>query len=390
MKKLFVYLILSVIIFSGCQKSLVDIDPQKESKHFKNFGTFQNLYNIQNGILVFKTEDDMFKVLNVLMQMTPQEYDKWCDENNFMSLEKIYRDAINSQADLNEKFEELETNNSNFSRTQKYSEKLNNCIENGLIIDITKKGGFEEYQLATCRRELAFVLNSEKLVSINGDIYQYNKEDIKIIKNNNFSEINNLKTITESNENVIIWKPKEEPVDNIKYMYNYPDNIYYLNQYLKQYDSKRTVKITLEAYNRVFTINGINDGNHRLVFYTSIKHYKNTSLNKTYKMKIRQGTNFEVRECTKQFNIEILDRFNLVDDFVVNDQTELTYYLIGGSYPRLVTDNTVNLFIIHLPHLYKGGTIKYFVQDKYWTLHGYVYPTLNYEYSIDREQFLCF
>lgn len=382
----FIISIFVIAMFAGCQKSLIEFENQNPSKQSKRIGTFQNLYSIQDGILIFKTEDDMFKVLNILMQMTPQEYEKWCNENNFITLEKIYRDAINSQADLNEKYENIEKNNSNYIRTQKYSEKLNFYIENGIIIDKTKKGGFEDYQLATCRRELALVLNPDKIVSINGDIYQYNENNIKIIKNNNFSLIKNLNSTIESNNYITVWKPNEESVNSSKYMYNYPDYFLYLNEYPKQYDSKRKVIITLEAYNRAYT----SDGNHRLVFYTTIKHYKNNALNKTYQIRIKKGTNFEVRECTKQTNIEILDNYNLVNDFVVNEQTELTYYFIGGSYPRLVTDNTVNLFIIHLPHLYKNGIIKYYVIDKYWTWPNYVYPSLYYEYSIDREQFLCF
>lgn len=301
-------------------------------------------------MLVFKTDEELINALVFFSKMSFDEYKNWCKDNNFTSLQILYHNALDIQADFNEKNENIN------DKSEKYCKEIQYLL-NESIITKNANSSFEDYSLNTCRVELSYVLNQNKMISLKGDIYQYNKDNIIIIKNNDFSLINNISNIKETVDGkIIIWKP-----DNLERIDAKPDTIY-INQrfaYGTTGNVKRNVSVMLRASSNQASYNGP----YIMSFYTVMKHYKNDNLNKCRSLGLLKNTSYSVYQTMIKNGIEVeecIHQDNFPSNELVYETSIFTKNLINGAHP---TYNTPS--VIHFPHI-KSGFIYYYAKDSYW------------------------
>lgn len=344
MKKVIIFttMILFVFVLQSCQQKIEESIVNENNK--KNIAINVDVC-VENGILFFKNEEHLIKVLKKFSQMTEKEYIDWCNNNNFNSLEKLYIEAMHSQAEYNNIF----TEESKIIPNQpKNSGLMKKMIDSGVIIEEENNEG-TNYKLPLDNIALAFVVNKDRIVSINGDLYQYNNENVKIIKNNDFSKIKYLKTINSTNQDqsIIFWDKSQK----YSYYYNYYDTNYY-------YGNKRRIKQKLHVRSEQLN----NDGKYYLIFIHDITHqkrgffdgkwYNNTAYFRFY------NTNWFSVVYTLADGTTVPPLTNFIDrPGGTSYKTEFVHRIyLQGSYGAQLQD------YIHMPHIY-SGEIKFYVED---------------------------
>ena len=336
-------------------------------------------FTVENGMLVFETEEDFAQVLQFVSTMNIDEYLDWCKKLNINTLQQSYIKALQSQFEYENQIQLIKEKDPNYNPTQEESSFMQQEIENNRIKKQKNSDGDVYYEIVSCRSNLAFLLNNNKMVSINGDIYQYNNENIKIIKNKQYSKIDIIERInnTTSDSSIIVWEQNSTKFES-SYDYALHDDIGTL-----QYYDKRRLDYQVKVRSQQNTYGGL----YYLTLYVNMWHYKNNSLNICNKLGILKGTSFTV---VKTFKIQgvateiTLGTHEFSSDNIVNKVKFYTFYLLNGGYP----ENIGNPNIVHMPHLKPDNKIiKMYVQDVYWWFgNNYVSGISNF--TISKEQFL--
>lgn len=126
--------------------------------------------------------------------MNQTEYFEWAENNNFQSLECIYKEAMDSECDLTEYYETLTEEEANQIEIKDFTDLTLKYVKLGYLKINKVSDDYSTISIATNRPELTRMISPENIICIGDTIFQYTENSVKKIPNKNFSKISKLKT----------------------------------------------------------------------------------------------------------------------------------------------------------------------------------------------------
>ena len=201
------FLILSIgLIINACQKE--ELKPLKENdvqKPNEQLGLKQ--VKLEHGMLIFLSEEHFQNVKKKLDLLTEKELNDWEKNLGFKSMYRIYSNIMDAEELLADKYdaltskevEELEKS----GMIYEYSDLAKLYLKKGFI-KVVKYEDMESLQLKCFASYNAKVLNEEGLVQIGTEIWQFNENNIKVMKDADFSKLDFLKAANEDENGIYI------------------------------------------------------------------------------------------------------------------------------------------------------------------------------------------
>ena len=219
-----------------------------------------------NGILRFKDYKTFNKTLDSISHLNPNEYLKWMNDLNFVSIQSKYWELINEEIEFDRRNEEIHKNNGNLENLNDHSDLYYDLLNDGFIKEtsIVEEGDIH-HDLNLSAPYLSSILNLQGLYMISDTIIHVTSNSIKYWID---GDINNLEKLLKAEENsseILIFKK----INSKKSTFNpnpkvgttdYPDG-----------DNRR--KITLYLYFETWQYLG--DGTQwKYNHYINVKSYK--------------------------------------------------------------------------------------------------------------------
>jgi hypothetical protein len=192
---LFISVLFATII--GCEKD--------------NINNFSNLDDkgiyVKNGILVFKNNIALKETLTAISEMTPQQYNCWLQENNFISLQSIFNNIVKAEESLDEPYVNLsESELSKIAPPPVHSSLYYTYLDKGLIKKIIYEADQTEgYELSTSFPALATILSPEGFYAVGDTIVYCGNEILKYWIHGDINKLNHLISAQYEKNKIEVW-----------------------------------------------------------------------------------------------------------------------------------------------------------------------------------------
>ncbi len=185
MKKLLLIVAIALIVFS-CEKETTKPLAQKDD--------VPEVY-VKEGVLVFKNWDALFNTLESLENKDADYLDKWESNLGFKSLRNVY-DCFNIEQELMTKeLEKLYAENKELITEELVEEKYNSLLEtyeNSVLLVESEKENIKYYDMNLYHDMYAPIVNEYGIVSVQGKIYRYTRDDVRTLKDDDWSKLPEL------------------------------------------------------------------------------------------------------------------------------------------------------------------------------------------------------
>ena len=331
------------VSFVGCEKEMLktqkNVEEQAGAEEYFQM-TDMPQFKIQKGILLFENEEDLGLALKVLSNIEYDDYLKWTENNNFISLDNIYYKIMQAENDLTEYYESLTKEEAQNIEIKQYTDLTIEYIKKELIKEEQTDDITPILTLTTSRPLLSCVLSENNFICIGDTIYQFNQENIKKIPNKDFSKITVVDNIPQilSNSSIII--------ENLNYLKKEHKDYCFNTPFTTIYGSKNNKKIKLRIYYEQYTYG--NTDVFTTHFLAEMWYYK-----KVWGKWRARNTDFEFKASTFKVKSVLANGTNHILNESRNLETKRNCSYARRFYLRYAYGGNLNSYI-HTPYIYSG------------------------------------
>lgn len=204
-------LLMLMLPFVACEETNYETDEFVGKKTISQLST--------DNFLTFDSFEELEKKVEEISQMTYEEQVKEEESNNFVSIDRIYEEITLAEEELLKPYENL--TEEELSKMPRKTSATHDMYSDILITDTLEDGCLIE--LPNALPKYTKVLNRKSIVKVAGKIYQFKRNEIKIIEDGDVRKIPYLDAISISdlvlNITVVNKKDTEVVKDVIKTAY---------------------------------------------------------------------------------------------------------------------------------------------------------------------------
>lgn len=189
--KRLVFLML-MLPFVACEESNYETDEFVGKKSITQLST--------DNFLTFASFEELAKKVEEISNMTYEEQIKEEESKGFVSIDRIYEEITLAEEELLKPYEDLTIEE--LTKMPRKTSAIHDMYSDILITDTLEGGGLLE--LPNANPNYAKVLNRKSLVKVDGKIYQFKKNETKIIEDGDESKISYLDRVNDSDSTLKI------------------------------------------------------------------------------------------------------------------------------------------------------------------------------------------
>lgn len=176
-------LLMLMLPFVACEETNYETDEFVGKKTISQLST--------DNFLTFDSFEELEKKVEEISQMTYEEQVKEEESNNFVSIDRIYEEITLAEEELLKPYENL--TEEELSKMPRITSATHDMYSDILITDTLEDGCLIE--LPNALPKYTKVLNRKSIVKVAGKIYQFKRNEIKIIEDGDVSKIAELDRI---------------------------------------------------------------------------------------------------------------------------------------------------------------------------------------------------
>ncbi len=196
-------------LFNAC--SLVTEQVQLSQKQSISFASLSNAkttngrveselsaeIDSKNGFLVFKDTADFNLALKLIMSSNPSQLNEWEQSHNFASLHKLYNQVVTEQISylksIAKTAKEKPTQMPLCESLKKHQDKFFISEDTGIEMKVTSE-------------PFAYLVGYNNLIKVGKEIFQFNYENVKIIRDGNIADLSKLSNSISTTDNIYVGK----------------------------------------------------------------------------------------------------------------------------------------------------------------------------------------
>lgn len=178
--------------FVACEESNYEVDEFVGKKSITQLST--------DNFLTFASFEELAKKVEEISNMTYEEQIKEEESKGFVSIDRIYEEITLAEEELLKPYEDLTIEE--LTKMPRKTSAIHDMYSDILITDTLEGGGLLE--LPNANPNYAKVLNRKSLVKVDGKIYQFKKNETKIIEDGDESKISYLDRVNDSDSTLKI------------------------------------------------------------------------------------------------------------------------------------------------------------------------------------------
>ncbi|MBQ2397254.1 MAG: hypothetical protein II304_09525 [Bacteroidales bacterium] len=185
-------LLMLMLPFVACEETNYETDEFVGKKTITQLST--------DNFLTFASFEELAKKVEEISNMTYEEQIKEEESKGFVSIDRIYEEITLAEEELLKPYEDLTVEE--LSKMPRITSAIHDMYSDILITDTLEGGGLLE--LPNANPNYAKVLNRKSLVKVDGKIYQFKKNETKIIEDGDESKISYLDRVNDSDSTLKI------------------------------------------------------------------------------------------------------------------------------------------------------------------------------------------
>ena len=179
-------LLMLMLPFVACEETNYETDEFVGKKTITQLST--------DNFLTFASFEELEKKVEEISQMTYEEQIKEEESKGFVSIDRIYEEITLAEEELLKPYENLTVEE--LSKMPRITSAIHDMYSDILIIDTLEGGGLLE--LPNANPNYTKVLNRKSIVKVDGKIYQFKKNETKIIEDGDENKIPYLDRLNDS------------------------------------------------------------------------------------------------------------------------------------------------------------------------------------------------
>lgn len=179
-------LLMLMLPFVACEETNYETDEFVGKKTITQLST--------DNFLTFASFEELEKKVEEISEMTYEEQIKEEESKGFVSIDRIYEEITLAEEELLKPYENLTVEE--LSKMPRITSAIHDTYSDILIIDTLEGGGLLE--LPNANPNYAKVLNRKSIVKVGDKIYQFKKNETKIIEDGDASKIPYLDRLNDS------------------------------------------------------------------------------------------------------------------------------------------------------------------------------------------------
>ena len=179
-------LLMLMLPFVACEETNYETDEFVGKKTITQLST--------DNFLTFASFEELEKKVEEISQMTYEEQIKEEESKGFVSIDRIYEEITLAEEELLKPYENLTVEE--LTKMPRITSAIHDMYSDILITDTLEGGGLLELPIAN--PNYAKVLNRKSLVKVGDKIYQFKKNETKIIEDGDASKIPYLNRLNDS------------------------------------------------------------------------------------------------------------------------------------------------------------------------------------------------
>ena len=179
-------LLMLMLPFVACEETNYETDEFVGKKTITQLST--------DNFLTFASFEELEKKVEEISQMTYEEQIKEEESKGFVSIDRIYEEITLAEEELLKPYENLTVEE--LTKMPRITSAIHDMYSDILITDTLEGGGLLE--LPNANPNYAKVLNRKSLVKVGDKIYQFKKNETKIIEDGDASKIPYLNRLNDS------------------------------------------------------------------------------------------------------------------------------------------------------------------------------------------------
>lgn len=171
--------------------------------------------SVRNKMLIFNSKEALDMFLTQVNSSNQDDVDKWEEKIGFVSHRLIFKKVIEKEDSVNDFYENLPEKEQEFWKKQPeiHSDFYYEALDNGWIREVVEPDGNVYFDYNLVDNSMNSVVNCEGLVYVEGKIFQYTSNALKIITNGDFDLVLSLASVNSSNpEGTILVDIKKDEV----------------------------------------------------------------------------------------------------------------------------------------------------------------------------------
>ncbi len=185
-------LLMLMLPFVACEETNYETDEFVGKKTITQLST--------DNFLTFASFEELEKKVEEISQMTYEEQIKEEESKGFVSIDRIYEEITLAEEELLKPYENLTVEE--LSKMPRITSAIHDMYSDILITDTLEGGGLLE--LPNANPNYAKVLNRKSIVKVRDKIYQFKKNETKIIEDGDASKISYLDRVNDSDSTLKI------------------------------------------------------------------------------------------------------------------------------------------------------------------------------------------
>lgn len=185
-------LLMLMLPFVACEETNYETDEFVGKKTITQLST--------DKFLTFASFEELEKKVEEISEMTYEEQIKEEESKGFVSIDRIYEEITLAEEELLKPYENLTVEE--LTKMPRITSAIHDMYSDILITDTLEGGGLLE--LPNANPNYAKVLNRKSLVKVDGKIYQFKKNETKIIEDGDASKISYLDRVNDSDSTLKI------------------------------------------------------------------------------------------------------------------------------------------------------------------------------------------
>ena len=185
MKKLLFIIAFALLIF-GCEKEISKPESFKEE--------VPEVY-VKDGVLVFKDWSIVYSTLEILENKDAEYLDQWENNLGFKSLRNVYDCFCIEEELMLKELEKSYNENKGSVTVDLVNEKYNYLLEtyeNSVLLIELKEDDIKYYDMNLYHDIYAPIVNENGIISVEGKIYRYTRDDVRKLKDSDWSKLHEL------------------------------------------------------------------------------------------------------------------------------------------------------------------------------------------------------
>lgn len=179
-------LLMLMLPFVACEETNYETDEFVGKKTITQLST--------DKFLTFASFEELEKKVEEISEMTYEEQIKEEESKGFVSIDRIYEEITLAEEELLKPYEDLTVEE--LTKMPRITSAIHDMYSDILIIDTLEGGGLLE--LPNANPNYAKVLNRKSIVKVGDKIYQFKKNETKIIEDGDASKIPYLDRLNDS------------------------------------------------------------------------------------------------------------------------------------------------------------------------------------------------